>query len=74
MAKLKMKSAVCVEFDESTGISKEHLFTHGMAIKGMKLMADTQPRHFAAMLAETDDSETADVFIQLCIFKTVRYG
>jgi hypothetical protein len=41
----------------------------------LKLFAALEPkRHFAAWLSENDDAETADVFLQLCVFGEVIYG
>lgn len=42
--------------------------------KGLELMANTQPIHFGDFLAENDDADTADVFLQLCLFGDVIYG
>ncbi len=41
---------------------------------GLKVMADKHPRHFANMMIEDGDAETADVFLQCCLFGEVRYG
>jgi len=41
--------------------------------KGLKLMAEEHPQHFGHFLSDWD-CETADVFIQLCLFGEIRYG
>jgi hypothetical protein len=42
--------------------------------KGLELMGQLHNRHFRDMLDETDDAETSDVFLQLCLFEEVVYG
>lgn len=42
--------------------------------KGMQVFADKNPRHYANFMAEQDDGETADVFVQCCIFGEIIYG
>lgn len=40
----------------------------------LQLMAEKYPHHFNDMMVENDDIITADVFMQLCLFKEVVYG
>lgn len=42
--------------------------------KGLEVMANKYPRHFADLLAENDDAETGDVFLQCCCFGEAIYG
>lgn len=42
--------------------------------KGLELMAQKYPRHFHDFLQENEDAETADVFLQLCVFQDLIYG
>lgn len=42
--------------------------------KGLALMAEFSPRHFADFMNENDDDVTFDVFVQYCIFGKVIYG
>lgn len=42
--------------------------------KGLQIMADKEPRHFADILDENDDMTTADVFVQCALFGEVIYG
>lgn len=42
--------------------------------RGLQLMAEKHPRHFSDLINENDDAETADVFVQLCLFGEVVYG
>lgn len=41
---------------------------------GLELMAKKYPRHFFDFLQENEDAVTADVFLQLCVFKDLIYG
>lgn len=41
---------------------------------GLKVMAEKYPRHFANVISDDADAETADVFLQCCLFGEVRYG
>jgi hypothetical protein len=42
--------------------------------EGLRLMAERYPRHFGDWLAERDDADTGDVFLQLCVLGEVVYG
>lgn len=42
--------------------------------KGLALMAKEQPKHFAEIVNENDDADTADVFLQLCVFGKLIFG
>lgn len=42
--------------------------------KGLTIMADKYPRHFADFQAENDDAITGDVFLQCCLFGEACYG
>lgn len=41
---------------------------------GLSLMSRDYPNHFADFMAENEDAETADVFVQCCIFGNIVYG
>lgn len=43
-------------------------------MEGEVLMAQHQPQHYADILKEHDDAETADVWFQYCVLKDVIYG
>lgn len=43
-------------------------------LKGLQLMAEKAPRHFANILSEDDDAETADVFLQFVLIGEIMYG
>lgn len=42
--------------------------------KGLQVMANKFPSHFADLLAENDDACTGDVFLQCCVFGDTIYG
>ncbi len=41
---------------------------------GLQVMAEKYPRHFGNLMGDAWDAETADVFIQCCIFGEIIYG
>lgn len=42
--------------------------------RGLQAMATECPRHWQTFLAENDDAETADVFLQCCLYGEIIYG
>jgi len=48
--------------------------TPEMVKDGFELMATKYPSHFADFVNENDDANTADVWLQLCLFGEVVYG
>jgi hypothetical protein len=42
--------------------------------KAFRLMAENHPSHFADFLADNEDAETADVFLQLLALGEIVYG
>lgn len=42
--------------------------------RGLGIMASDYPRHWANFLAEEDDAETGDVFLQCCVLGEIVYG
>lgn len=42
--------------------------------KGLELMRDQYPRHYADLVEEQDDLITGDVWLQLTVFQEVIYG
>ena len=43
-------------------------------LNGLNVMADKYPKHFGYFLDENDDAETADVFLQCCLYSEVIFG
>lgn len=47
----------------------------GKAIqRGLDCFHEQAPRHYVDAIRENDDAETADVFVQLCLFGEIVYG
>ena len=42
--------------------------------KGLELMRDQYPRHYADLMEEEDDAITGDVWLQLAVFGELVYG
>lgn len=51
-----------------------HPLTMERMVEGLKLMAAKYPNQFAAFLTESDDAETADIFLQLAVLGELVYG
>lgn len=39
-----------------------------------RIVAARYPHHFADFYAEDGDANTADVFVQCCVFEMIKYG
>lgn len=48
--------------------------TNELICKGLQVMHDKYPAHYAAIVEENDDAETSDVFLQCCVFGELIYG
>lgn len=53
---------------------KEHILDFPTVERGLTIFQEKYPRYFADFLTENDDNETADAFIQCCLFGEVIYG
>ena len=51
-----------------------HEITIADVQKGLELMRDQYPRHYADLVEENDDLITGDVWLQLTVFQEVIYG
>lgn len=58
------------EFPESA----KHRITLDDVKKGLELMRDLYPRHWADLVEEDDDLTTGDVWLQLTVFGELIYG
>ncbi len=56
------------EGDKTWTLNKE------ACVRGLKVMAEKYPTHFADWRNEDDDATTADVFLQCCLFGDIFYG
>lgn len=62
-----------LEHDEIDG-STEWTLDLPAIKRGLSTMALNYPNHFADVIAENDDSTTADVFLQCCLFGKLVFG
>ena len=60
--------------EDEDGDSREHELGLKELKVGLQLMAQNYPRHFAAVMTENYDGETADILIQLSVFGRIVYG
>ena len=51
-----------------------HTITMDNVLKGLELMRDEHPRHYADLMEEDDDLTTGDVWLQLAVFGELIYG
>lgn len=61
------------EADEDDNEPLGYLTKESM-IKGSYLMLQESPEHFANIISENDDAETADVFLQYAVLGEIVYG
>jgi hypothetical protein len=52
---------------------KDHKLDRLSIENGLKVMMAKYPRHFGNWVAENDDSETGNVFLQCCVFGDLVY-
>lgn len=53
---------------------KAHRLDRAAIERGIAVMADKHLNYFADMLTDKDDADTADVFVQCCLFGEVLYS
>lgn len=51
-----------------------HKLTRESIVNGLAIMADQHANHFNDLVEENGDANTADLFLQLCLFGEVVYG
>ena len=54
--------------------SAKHRITMDNVRKGLELMRDDYPRHYADLVEENDDAITGDVWLQLAVFGDIIYA
>lgn len=52
----------------------KHYLTMDNVQKGLELMRDEYPHHYADLMMEEDDAITGDVWLQLAVFGELIYG
>ena len=75
-ALLKGKGVVVYDlYDEDDECNPvKHYLTIDDVQRGLELMRDQYPRHWADLVEENDDLITGDVWLQLTVFQEVIYG
>lgn len=74
--------AVICNIDAGEGLSEEEEKQNEEGLRldleaigrGLKIMANKYPHHFADFIQENDDATTGDVFIQCCLLGEIVYG
>ena len=68
----------CYALDEAETEEEKAEARHEITItdvkKGLELMRDQYPRHYADLVEEEDDLITGDVWLQLAVFGELIYG
>jgi hypothetical protein len=59
---------------EDSGFPEPWELTREKLITGLQVMATKYPTHFANFQNEDDDAETADVYLQCCLFGEIVFG
>ncbi len=59
--------------DEIDGSKQWTLDAQAIA-RGLVTMAEKYPRHYGSVLADNEDAETGDVFLQCCLFGKLVFG
>lgn len=62
------------ELDEDESKQKVHRLDREAMQRGLQVMLDKYPHHFADVLKENADAETGDVFLQCCLLGELVYG
>jgi len=62
--------------DLGEGWPEQHdpFLNRGALQRGLKVMSEKYPRHFADFLQEQEDATTADVFVQCAVFGEIVFG
>lgn len=73
-----MNNGGSVIIEDTEDDNKSYVLDRDAVMRGLQTFA-TLPdgkggHHFANWLAEKDDAETGDVFLQCCLFNEIRYG
>lgn len=62
------------EYDEDDGSITKHRLGMQKIQKGLAIMAVETPHLFSYLLKGEDDSDSADAFLQCCLFGKIIYG
>ncbi len=71
---LPLKGGSLTISDRETEGGETYTLDKEACLRGLKVMAEMYPRHFADWRDENDDAITADVYLQCCLFGDIVYG
>lgn len=66
--------AAIFEVEDKDGETREKTLDLQTIAKGLQIMAEKHPKHWADFMAENDDAITGDVFLQCALLGEVIYG
>jgi hypothetical protein len=56
------------------GDMPDKILDRAAIVKGLKLLSEKYPKHYADFLSENEDAITGDVFLQLAVYGDVIFG
>jgi hypothetical protein len=66
---------ICVDVHYDNGLKMTHkVLRRADMIKGLELMKEKFPKHYADLMNEDDDAVTADVAVQMMLFGEIVFG
>jgi hypothetical protein len=68
------KVSIVLQEEAVTGKGVKYTLDRDAILRGIVAMREKAPKHFGDALAENDDAETGDVFLQCCLFGEVVYA
>ncbi len=72
-APFRLDCRLTLEIKEEDPVQKV-IITREKLERGLQIFADAYPRHYGDFVAENDDANTGDVFLQCVCFGEVIYG
>jgi hypothetical protein len=67
-------AVICIESSDGPPEGPEWRLDRAAVERGLRLMAEKEPRHWADFVSEQDDADTADAFLQLALLGEIVYG
>jgi hypothetical protein len=56
------------------GDMPDKILDRAAIVKGLNLMSENYPKHYADFLSENDDAITGDIFLQLALYDEIIFG
>ncbi len=63
-----------LKLEDFEDLEAKYTLTLAKIKKGLKVMAEKYPKHFASILQEDTDADTADVLLQCSLLGEIVYG